>query len=184
MIEGIKDELHTIFLFCLVQLISRELVDDNILRFNFFTTDYNECAIDNGGCDQICINTIMGQKCECDEGYSLDSDGSSCIANAQCIDGMCECLNGFIDDNSHGSGSGSVTRVNCVGKSLIGTLTFLRHYDLNRYTYYTDIDECSAGYYSCENNSYCVNTIGSYHCQCNHGYEGDGNNCSKLPKSK
>ena len=43
----------------------------------------------------------------------------------------------------------------------------------------TDIDECSEGFNLCENNSYCVNTIGSYHCQCNHGYEGDGNNCSK-----
>ena len=85
----------------------------------FVTTDYNECAIDNGGCDQICINTIMGQKCECDEGYSLDSDGSSCIANAQCIDGVCECLNGFVDENSSGSGSGSATTVNCVGKWLI-----------------------------------------------------------------
>ena len=59
----------------------------------------------------------MGQKCECDEEYSLDSDGSSCIANARCIDGVCECLGGFINVNSSGSGSESATTtVNCVGK--------------------------------------------------------------------
>ena len=58
----------------------------------------------------------MGQKCECHEGYSLNNDGSSCIANAQCTDGVCECLNGFIDDNNHAPGSGSATIVNCVGK--------------------------------------------------------------------
>ena len=78
--------------------------------------DYNECAINNGGCEQICINTIMGQKCGCDEGYSLDSDGASCIANAQCTDGVCECLDGFMDVNISGSGSGSANTVNCVGK--------------------------------------------------------------------
>ena len=58
----------------------------------------------------------MGEKCECDEGHSLDSDGTSCIANAECIDGVCECLDGFMNENSSGSGSGSATTVNCVGK--------------------------------------------------------------------
>ena len=95
---------------CLVQPI---LGNDNGSIY-FTLTDYDECAIDNGGCDQICINTIVGQKCECNEGYSLDIDGSSCIANAQCIDGVCQCLDGFVNKNSSGSVSGSM--VNCVGE--------------------------------------------------------------------
>ena len=69
----------------------------------------------------------MGQKCECDKGYSLDSDGSSCIANAQCSDGVCECLNGFMDENSSGSGSGSTTTVNCVGKWLTNNQYLCSH---------------------------------------------------------
>ena len=47
--------------------------------------------------------------------------------------------------------------------------------------HYTDIDECSEGDHICANNSFCVNTPGSYHCHCNNGYEGDGNVCSKKP---
>ena len=94
---------------CLVQPI---LGDDNGSIY-FILTDY-ECAVDNGGCDHICINTIVGQKCECIEGHSLYIDGSSCIANAQCIDGVCQCLDGFVNENSSGSGSGSM--VNCVGE--------------------------------------------------------------------
>ena len=82
-------------------------------------TDYNECVINNGGCDQTCINTLVGQKCECDDGYSLDSDGYSCIANAECINGVCVCLEGFVDESSSGSGNETTTRVNCTGKLLL-----------------------------------------------------------------
>ena len=58
----------------------------------------------------------MGEKCECDEGYSLDIDGYSCRAHAQCIDGVCECLNGFVNENISGSGTRNATTVKCVGK--------------------------------------------------------------------
>ena len=37
-----------------------------------------ECDIDNGGCDQICINTIGNFHCNCSEGYLLNDDGFSC----------------------------------------------------------------------------------------------------------
>ena len=29
----------------------------------------------------------------------------------------------------------------------------------------------------CDENANCTNTVGSYNCSCNHGYEGDGFNC-------
>ena len=30
----------------------------------------------------------------------------------------------------------------------------------------------------CDENANCTNTDGSYNCSCNHGYEGDGFNCT------
>ena len=30
----------------------------------------------------------------------------------------------------------------------------------------------------CDENGNCTNTDGSYNCSCNHGYEGDGFNCT------
>ena len=42
---------------------------------------------------------------------------------------------------------------------------------------YADINECTAGTYTCPTNTGCVNTIGSYTCQCVAGYEASGNIC-------
>lgn len=42
---------------------------------------------------------------------------------------------------------------------------------------FTDIDECLHGTSTCSSNANCVNTQGSYHCQCADGYHGDGINC-------
>lgn len=33
--------------------------------------DINECAINNGGCDQICRNNGGGYDCACQQGYDL-----------------------------------------------------------------------------------------------------------------
>ena len=42
---------------------------------------------------------------------------------------------------------------------------------------YTDVDECSSN--PCHPNADCNNTLGSYFCTCQQGFEGDGiNTCS------
>ena len=41
-------------------------------------TDFHECEIDNGGCDQICINTVGDFHCNCSEGFILNDDGFTC----------------------------------------------------------------------------------------------------------
>ena len=80
-------------------------------------TDYNECVVNNGGCDQICINTIPGHQCDCDDEHSLDNDNITCIRNANCSEEVCICLDGFMDDSGSGdqSSSGSGHTVNCIG---------------------------------------------------------------------
>ena len=39
---------------------------------------------------------------------------------------------------------------------------------------FIDIDECSRGLSQCVNNASCSNTNGSYHCNCDSGFSGDG----------
>ena len=46
----------------------------------------------------------------------------------------------------------------------------------------TDINECDTGKFTCDKNAHCVNNDGSYGCQCNTGYTGDGTTCSSMAK--
>lgn len=43
-----------------------------------------------------------------------------------------------------------------------------------------DVDECSDGTHSCDANAECTNTRGSYQCECNDGYTGNGFECSNI----
>ena len=38
----------------------------------------DECAINNGGCEQMCNNTIGSFYCSCGSGYQLDENGMNC----------------------------------------------------------------------------------------------------------
>ena len=52
-----------------------------IIIFNIvelFLIDTNECGIQNGGCNQTCVNTVASYHCECDNGYTLNPDGHGC----------------------------------------------------------------------------------------------------------
>ena len=44
----------------------------------YFNLDTNECAGNNGGCGQICTNTIGGFTCSCNDGYDIDTDQLGC----------------------------------------------------------------------------------------------------------
>ena len=46
------------------------------------------------------------------------------------------------------------------------------------FLYFLDVNECDTGIDSCHMNATCINTIGSYDCKCDHGFSGDGFNCS------
>ena len=43
-----------------------------------------------------------------------------------------------------------------------------------------DIDECMTGNYTCHQNQNCINTLGSYDCQCFQSYAPDGENCTGI----
>ena len=50
--------------------------------------DINECADDNGGCAQECINTQGSYFCRCGDRFTLTPDGTGCIDD----DGMSSCI--------------------------------------------------------------------------------------------
>ncbi|NOK08533.1 FG-GAP-like repeat-containing protein [Corallococcus exercitus] len=43
-----------------------------------------------------------------------------------------------------------------------------------------DVNECAAGTDNCNENATCTNTVGSFTCACNAGYEGDGVTCTDI----
>ena len=48
--------------------------------------DINECAgFLNGGCEDLCLNTIGSYKCFCSGNTTLTSDGFTCTGNVTCI---------------------------------------------------------------------------------------------------
>ena len=41
-------------------------------------SDVNECSYNRGGCEQLCVNFPGGYNCSCLQGYTLQSDDTSC----------------------------------------------------------------------------------------------------------
>ena len=66
-----------------------KLVNDSNGYFNFFflpsPIDVNECATNNGGCDQICNNTKGSYECKCRSGFLLSSDKHKCNGKSEKI---------------------------------------------------------------------------------------------------
>ena len=73
---------------CIVRFVS-DLVGNSADKFSHDAarvySDINECGGLND-CQQLCINTLGGYRCQCDAGYRLDvTDGRSCIGKSGVI---------------------------------------------------------------------------------------------------
>ena len=45
---------------------------------NLISPDNDECLVDNGGCQQVCINTDDSFFCSCNSGFVLKADQQTC----------------------------------------------------------------------------------------------------------
>ena len=53
--------------------------------------DIDECIERNGGCSNLCTNTIGGHFCSCPSGYELSQDERTCTDVNECKTGVSEC---------------------------------------------------------------------------------------------
>ena len=54
------------------------VIIESFILLYCFISDIDECAVDNGGCDESCINTNGSYSCQCSSGLRLSSDKKSC----------------------------------------------------------------------------------------------------------
>lgn len=45
----------------------------------FCSTDTNECSVNNGGCQQVCVNTVGSYECQCHSAYKLHWNRKDCV---------------------------------------------------------------------------------------------------------
>ncbi|KAK3741569.1 hypothetical protein QZH41_012512 [Actinostola sp. cb2023] len=200
-----------------------------------FFAERNECENNNGGCAQLCLNTLGHYKCDCYPGFELHTNGKDCEAacggtlsdgngtitspsypanypkNKECTwkitgpKGQRISLK-FKDFKLEGSANGNcrydyvevrdeknklLTRV--CGSSIPKTITspsnvmfveFKSDHTQSRKgfaaMYYADEDECQENKGGCQH--ICVNTIGSYRCECKVGYtlHNDHHSCKEA----
>ena len=120
------------------------------------TTD---CPTDCGSVcgDGVCNGAENTTNCTADCGTSC-GDG---VANG---DEACD------DDNTNDSDGCSATCTVENGYTCAGTSPSVC----------SDIDECTVETDNCDANATCTNTAGSFTCECNSGYSGDGVSCSDI----
>ncbi|CAH8488553.1 unnamed protein product [Schistosoma margrebowiei] len=117
--------------------------------------DIDECKLGTHNCEQVCINTPGSYLCECHSGYKLNlTDRKSC--HQVTCNPRCTINQGFCSDDGICTCRPGFTGPDCS----------------------EDIDECKTGAHNCSQR--CINTYGSFSCECYEGYEsqsGDGLNC-------
>ncbi|XP_063820322.1 fibrillin-2 [Pseudophryne corroboree] len=118
--------------------------------------DINECALNPLLCAFRCINTYGAYECTCPVGYVLREDQRMCKDLDECLEGLHDC-------ESRGM----------LCKNLIGTFMCICPPGMTKRPDgegCTDENECHSKPGICENGR-CVNSIGSYRCECNEGFQ-------------
>uniref|UniRef100_A0A8C2UJN2 Hemicentin-1 n=1 Tax=Coturnix japonica TaxID=93934 RepID=A0A8C2UJN2_COTJA len=128
-----------------------------------YCTDEDECAVQNP-CSHTCHNAMGTYHCSCPNGLTIAADGRMCQDVDECALGKHSCHADQDCENSAGS-------YRCVLRCRTG---FRRAVDGLSCQ---DINECQ------ESNSchqHCFNTIGSFHCGCDPGYQLKGRKCIDI----
>ncbi|TRY54795.1 hypothetical protein DNTS_001766 [Danionella cerebrum] len=168
--------------------------------------DVNECGLPVRPCSHSCMNTFGSYRCFCNNGYTLDPDGKTCIKETGCTSSRCQ-FGCQIDKNSdmgcwcppglhlasdnrtckdtnecEGSLHTCTERQSC--KNTFGSFICVCKDGyvlgtLEDMVTCRDKNECLTGNHRCSPKANCVNAEGSYSCHCEKGYTGDGFRCWK-----
>ena len=159
--------------------------------------DINECETGNFTCPEnsICQNTEGGYQCKCNSGFEKENcaDSNECLIgshhchkNAECSNTFgsftCSCKTGHYGTGREcfeGQCHDAICKENhvCISPTTIGCKC-KSGFTKNGTGLCADFDEC-AEETTCDANSNCTNTSGSYKCSCNSGFVGDGKYCQK-----
>ncbi|TSK53727.1 Fibrillin-2 [Bagarius yarrelli] len=146
--------------------------------------DINECEVFPGVCNNgRCVNTHGSFRCECAEGLTLDEGGRTCVAVLLKVDED-ECgepLAGRYRLDMCCCSVGEAWGADCEACPKPGTPEFKsicprgpgfanRGDIITGRPFYKDIDECAISPDLCGQGT-CVNTPGSFECECFDGYE-------------
>ena len=53
-------------------------ISSKLVTRSKFLADIDECEANNGGCEEICTNTVGSFHCKCHEGQTLQSNKRNC----------------------------------------------------------------------------------------------------------
>ncbi|NWU93884.1 HMCN1 protein, partial [Upupa epops] len=125
-----------------------------------YCSDEDECAVGNP-CSHTCHNTMGSYYCSCLKGLTISADGRTCQDIDECALGGHTCHAGQDCENSIGS-------YRCVVRCRSGFRRTPDGFSCQ------DVNECQESN-SCHQR--CFNTIGSFHCGCDPGYQLKGRKC-------
>ncbi|XP_055859878.1 uncharacterized protein LOC106052747 isoform X2 [Biomphalaria glabrata] len=161
---------------------------------------FKTCANIND-CPQY-ANCTSEHKCVCNKGFQ--GDGFTCIDINECPSPLCDpnalCSNSpgsfkcICDANRHYVGDGFTCSFKCGSNNDcdapraicndVNACVCIKGYQGDG-RQCTDINECAnKTLNNCNANANCINTVGSFKCECKNGYVGNGvSNCTALPKN-
>ncbi|XP_069497466.1 hemicentin-1 isoform X2 [Ambystoma mexicanum] len=128
-----------------------------------YCADEDECAVRNP-CSHACHNAMGTYYCSCPKGLTISADGRTCQDIDECVLGGHACYAGQDCENTIGA-------YRCIVRCGIGfrrTSDGLSCQDVNECQ---DANPC---------HQHCLNTIGSFHCGCDPGYQIKGRRCIDI----
>ena len=119
----------------------------------------------------IFVFCILGYSLAIEDGVNCDENANATMYNGEL---ECYCMDGFYGNGSY-----------CRGLLIDIYFEISTKYQLKIFSTFflsfssisPDINECLNDC-ACHQNANCSNTYGSYECQCQHGFTGDGMNCT------
>ncbi|CAH1254189.1 SCUBE3 [Branchiostoma lanceolatum] len=137
--------------------------------------DINECIEGSSRCSQRCVNQPGYYTCECVAGYRLAADGRTCLDVDECEDDNGGC--GDMCENYPGG-----FRCACSPGYDMTPVNYVPSYEPAPTGLCHDVDECLYNLHMCGPNAKCSNTIGSYTCTCEAGFQlqSDGVTCLDM----